>query len=554
MLDEFLRQHPGLREVSEACGRHERKFTIELPKLPAGRELHGAVLVVPKAFPAAKLEVRVATQHVLQVPHIESDGKLCFEGDVGPGAGLTPEERINDTLRGFIRDFVKPWGYGELDSDFKREALTYWSLFVRSRSSSVDTVKAVCTTDAAPSAPRVLEAVLALPIGWVLAGADQAFSKRIVSSLGARAAQKANAVVLQVPIKDDFTPTTWMRSKVEVEAALASMVDPADLHRFSGRRGAKEIFRVVIFSSRNCDYAYLMPGCKPNPRKIGKNQFSYPVKEVLPLVVRRIDPSWTYGRNQHPEVFIRQKKHVVVFGAGALGAHIIDQLARAGVGNITVVDPDYMESSNIGRHLLGADALGLSKAKLVAQQVGRTNPACLLSYKSVTAEAWFGRPWSTADADIDMFVDATGEPAVRAAIEEARRRRPAALLIGWMEPFVAAAHACQLIAGTPWLNDSDDKLGSLQAVTWPPEVMLRQPACNSEFQAYTSAAAAHAVALVAEAAIELLDGQVAASTVKSWVRGQRYLDAHHAGLVLRDWAVPAAPFDGLIIERPFNDE
>lgn len=554
VLEEFFKQHPGLKVVSEACGRHERKFAIELPQLPPGRELHGAVLVVPKAFPAAKLEVRVATEHVLRVPHIESDGKLCFQGDVGPGSGLTPEERVDDTLKSFIRNFVKPWAYGELDNDFKREARTYWSLFVRSRSSSVDTVKAVYLTDAAPEGLRVFQALLALPIGWVLAGTDQTFSSRIVSSLGGRASQKANALVLQLPIKDDFTPATWVRDKAEMEAVLASSVDPAVLRRFTVAGRAKEVFRVVVFSSPNCDYAYLMPGGTPNLKKMGNNEFSVPVREVLPLDVNRIDPSWTYGRNQHPEVPLRRNKHVVVFGAGALGAQIIDQLARAGVGNITVVDPDHMESPNIGRHLLGADALGLSKAKCVARQVGRTNPACVLLFCSVTAEAWLERTWNASNEDVDMFIDATGEPSVRAAIEEARRRRPVALLIGWMEPFVAAAHACQLPAHAPWFNAGNDKLGLLQAVTWPPEVMLRQPACNSEFQAYTFAAAAHAVALVAEASIELLDGQVAISTVKSWVRGQRYLDAHYAGLSLRAWAQQAAPFDGVILGRPFDDE
>jgi hypothetical protein len=553
VLEDFLQQHPGLKEVP-AGRRGERTFSIELPKLPKGRELHVAVLVVPKMFPTAKLEVRLSTQCVLRVPHIESDGTLCFPGDVGPGAGLTPEQRIDDTLRCFIRRFVIPWGYGELDDDFRRESRTYWSLFVNSRSSKVDRVRGVFTTGGTPSAPRVIEAVLALPVGWVIAGADPAFAQRIVASLGARAGTKANATVLQVPVEYDFTPANWMKSKAEVDAFLESQVDALELRKFAGRSSAKEVFRIVIFSSPNCDYAYLMPNGTPNSKTLRKSEYVIPIREVLPLTVERLDPSWTYGRNQHLEVAIRQNKHVVVFGAGALGAHVIDQLARAGVGNITVVDPDLMESANVGRHLLGVEALELSKAACVAQHVGRANPACVLSPKPTTAQAWFARPRLSSEHDVDLFVDATGEPSVRAALEVERRARPTALLIGWMEPFVAAAHACQLTAETPWSSDGFDKLGPLQAVTWPPEVMLRQPACNSEFQAYTSAAAVHAVALVTEATIELLDGQVASSTVKSWVRGQRYLDAHHAGLAHREWATRAAPFDGLIIERPFDDE
>jgi hypothetical protein len=59
------------------------------------------------------------------------------------------------------------------------------------------------------------------------------------------------------------------------------------------------------------------------------------------------------------------------------------------------------------------------------------------------------------------------------------------------------------------------------------------------------------VALAAEAAIELLDGCVETSKVKSWVRGERYLQAHGQNLALREWASQAAPFDGLVLERAF---
>jgi len=81
--------------------------------------------------------------------------------------------------------------------------------------------------------------------------------------------------------------------------------------------------------------------------------------------------------------------------------------------------------------------------------------------------------------------------------------------------------------------------------------MRQEPACSSEFQAYTSAAAAHAVALTAEAAIELLDGQVQTSRIKSWVRGTHYLQKNYRNLELREWAAAAAPFDGVILGRAF---
>lgn len=551
MSGDFLAKHPGLTEVFTSNGRGGRYFSIDLPKLPAGRELRGVVLAVPAGFPAEKLEVRVSTEHVLQVPHVESDGKICFEGDVGPGSGLSPEDRVDETLTNFFRNFVKPWAYGELDGDFAKEARIYWALFVERRSSTVDSVKIVYTTSPRPDQPRSFDASLVKPSGWVLFSPEEGFSQRIISSLGERASQVINASVLQIPIAENFTPHTWPKTMAEVGEQLKLRLPTADAARALAKPQKKPIHRVVVFSSPSCDYAYLLPGGPPNVNRKGKSVFLMPVLDVVPLNVGRLDPSWTYGRDQHVQVNKRQDKHVVVFGAGALGSYVIDQLAKAGVGKITVVDDDVMESANVGRHLLGVNSVGIGKAKRVCGQVGQANPACVLVPESTSAQTWLRRMPTLKNIAVDMYVDLTGEPSVRAAIEAARRDKPVPLLIAWMEPFVAAAHACQLTAPCLWLDDNTDKLESLEAVTWPPDVMRREPACSSEFQAYTSAAAVHAVALAAEAAIELLDGHVQTSKIKSWVRGVDYLQRNHKNLALRDWAVAASPFDGVILERAF---
>lgn len=70
-----------------------------------------------------------------------------------------------------------------------------------------------------------------------------------------------------------------------------------------------------------------------------------------------------------------EKKKVLVVGCGGLGGHIIDQLARIGVGSLRVVDGDVFEESNLNRQLLSSVLLlGVSKAKAAAEHVARVNP------------------------------------------------------------------------------------------------------------------------------------------------------------------------------------
>lgn len=70
-----------------------------------------------------------------------------------------------------------------------------------------------------------------------------------------------------------------------------------------------------------------------------------------------------------------REKRVLVVGCGGLGGHIIDQLARIGVGSLRVVDGDVFEPSNLNRQLLSSvPLLGVSKAKAAGEHIRRVNP------------------------------------------------------------------------------------------------------------------------------------------------------------------------------------
>lgn len=81
------------------------------------------------------------------------------------------------------------------------------------------------------------------------------------------------------------------------------------------------------------------------------------------------------------ECLCLQQKRVLVVGCGGLGGHIIDQLARIGVGFLRVVDGDVFEETNLNRQLLSdVSVLGISKAKAATAHIARVNP-------NITAEA-----------------------------------------------------------------------------------------------------------------------------------------------------------------------
>ena len=130
-----------------------------------------------------------------------------------------------------------------------------------------------------------------------------------------------------------------------------------------------------------------------------------------------------------------QNKRVLVVGCGGLGGHIIDQLARIGVGFLRVCDGDVFEPSNLNRQLLSnVHLLGVSKAQAAADHVARINP-------DVTPEA--AQVFLTKDnaaqllADCDAVMDALDNIESRKILAAACEQANIPYIYGAIQGWVA---------------------------------------------------------------------------------------------------------------------
>lgn len=80
------------------------------------------------------------------------------------------------------------------------------------------------------------------------------------------------------------------------------------------------------------------------------------------------------------EKLIRLKKaHVLVVGLGGVGAYAAEQIARAGVGEMTIVDADVIENSNRNRQLPAlTSTLGQTKVSVMQQRLLDINPNIII--------------------------------------------------------------------------------------------------------------------------------------------------------------------------------
>ena len=70
-----------------------------------------------------------------------------------------------------------------------------------------------------------------------------------------------------------------------------------------------------------------------------------------------------------------RKAHVLVVGLGGVGAYAAEMLCRAGVGQMTIVDADTVQPTNINRQLPALHStLGKPKAEVLAERFRDINP------------------------------------------------------------------------------------------------------------------------------------------------------------------------------------
>ena len=148
-----------------------------------------------------------------------------------------------------------------------------------------------------------------------------------------------------------------------------------------------------------------------------------------------------YARNipalSREECELLQRKTVAVIGCGGLGGHIIELLARVGVGTLRVVDGDVFDCTNLNRQLLSREAvLGKSKALEAAERVRSVNSQVAVE---AVPEFLTENNAQTILSGCDAVVDGLDSIAARRVLAMACRRAGIPYVYGAISGWVAQA-------------------------------------------------------------------------------------------------------------------
>lgn len=159
---------------------------------------------------------------------------------------------------------------------------------------------------------------------------------------------------------------------------------------------------------------------------------------ITPLTMRRHTHS--YMRERGGASIGLLEKHVVVVGAGAVGSVVVDTLAAAGIGQLTVVDHDEYSEDNVFRHILAPLYIDMGKPDALKFALERRYPGLRITPVCRTGQEWL----KTADlSKYNGIVLALGAPSVERSFSCALKGRQLDLpvVFTWLEALDLGGHS-----------------------------------------------------------------------------------------------------------------
>ena len=219
-----------------------------------------------------------------------------------------------------------------------------------------------------------------------------------------------------------------------------------------------------------------------------------------------------YGRRR-PELDGLGEKQALLVGLGTLGGDIAVELAKAGLGELELLDFDGFEVGNMVRHRLGIEFAGFAKARALAIAARRANPFC----RTAATEVQLGAvEWSSesplaqlakAVEAADVVVEASGSHQIAQLVARVCAEQGKPMVATWLTEGFWGAEIVRIRPGETicWScfveaqRDSD----ALTAESGPPSQVVAQ-GCSHPTTAGAGFDAVEAAALATRLVVQTL--------------------------------------------------
>jgi sulfur-carrier protein adenylyltransferase/sulfurtransferase len=213
-----------------------------------------------------------------------------------------------------------------------------------------------------------------------------------------------------------------------------------------------------------------------------------------------------------------------IIGCGALGATIAQTLAQAGISKLTLLDADFFNVENIGRHVLDASYIGRLKAEALKGDLqGRFCDASIAAITKTWQRAFAEDPASLEDCD--LIVSATGDWLSDAHLNVIARRASIPVVFGWLERFALAGHGVFIPPSGACFQCMKSAHGDFSfQVSRIGGELPTDASCGAQYQPFSAFASNQVASMVTKLVLDAVAGRVTEAHLRTWVAGQDDFD------------------------------
>jgi hypothetical protein len=495
-------------------------------------EVDHFLVVIDAAFPNSQPRILAPGMGSdFRWPHVEPQGFLCLR-PTSVAASAADRVRIH------LGDALELLNYTEekCATEFEREFGAYWSHQAIRPDESLRVVSLVKPGGKS----RQVFFHLDNRLSRLVVADTKAELKAWLNGAGAPIGDHFVLPGLLVRLKKPWVPSEFPKTVGDAvqglpEHALRATLLPSrkSLFLFEAKTATGPVFAAVLTSGARSDK--IKNGFRSwNQVPIEYIKRAMAQQRVERVVVSRADASWVHGRGHSVDQAPLQVRKVAVIGCGSVGSEVAELLAKAGVGELSFVDNDYLTSANVGRHLLGISFLGWNKARGLATELQRRLPHLRVGASFAAKFEQLTSRELTRLADVDMIVtaglDIEGEAAVNAWRQTLEH--PPAYLSTWVEAYALVGHAALLFGKDDLMTQFEDERPVFRLTDWPAGTggLIVEAGCGNVFQPHGVVDLQPSIAMAAKLALDALLGQVTESCRRVWF-GDKDSVAAHGGFV-----------------------
>ncbi|MCB0737327.1 MAG: ThiF family adenylyltransferase [Bacteroidetes bacterium] len=235
------------------------------------------------------------------------------------------------------------------------------------------------------------------------------------------------------------------------------------------------------------------------------------------LNIGRLDPSAFLPRSG-AKIELQSKK-VLLVGCGSVGSHVALNLAKMGLGSITLVDNDLFSLENIHRFAIGFEYAYKSKVAAMKEFLNKNYLNTKVTSYSVSLENYLEQHGAELN-QFDLVISATGDPTVNMFLNQLCIEKELSLIVAWNEPYGIGGHSQLSVPDKKGcykcLYPELYNLASFASQDQPKPFHKKHLGCGEVFTPYNALDSSRTADLASRQCIAYLTDKEVEPNIRSW--------------------------------------